>query len=422
MLKSSCGPIVIIGSGELSDSMAEVHRAVMARLGEPPRPVFIDTPAGFEPNVDQIAQKAVAYFRRNFAMDLAVAHYHGSDAPPAVLAAAVTAIQQANYLFAGPGSPTYAVRAWRESPVWQAVIDRWQAGAALVFASAAALTLGRFTVPVYEIYKVGMAVEWTPGLDVTDWLGSVAVVPHWNNNSGDQHDTRFCFMGADRFARLEAQLPDDTLVLGVDEYTGLWIEPISRQASVLGAGQVTLRHQGHQRVFTRGQTFALDSERAAVDAQPLAPVVAASPVNQNGAGHGDGEAPEADILALRDDVATALGQARIKEAVNGLLALSLVAGAGLEQGLPNRAERAVQALQTLLPQLATTLNSLPRSDVSVPRFEKERAALLDMLIAERTELRRAKQWAIADRLRDQLTALGYVLEDTPEGTQVRQKT
>ena len=33
-------------------------------------------------------------------------------------------------------------------------------------ASAAALTLGRYTIPVYEIYKVGEAPRWLPGLDL----------------------------------------------------------------------------------------------------------------------------------------------------------------------------------------------------------------------------------------------------------------
>ena len=37
---------------------------------------------------------------------------------------------------------------------------------ALVFASAAALTLGRLTVPVYEIYKVGATPTWAEGLDL----------------------------------------------------------------------------------------------------------------------------------------------------------------------------------------------------------------------------------------------------------------
>jgi cysteinyl-tRNA synthetase len=38
---------------------------------------------------------------------------------------------------------------------------------------------------------------------------------------------------------------------------------------------------------------------------------------------------------------------------------------------------------------------------------------------QRDEARAAKDWARADALRDQLVADGWVVEDTPAGTQVR---
>jgi cysteinyl-tRNA synthetase len=41
------------------------------------------------------------------------------------------------------------------------------------------------------------------------------------------------------------------------------------------------------------------------------------------------------------------------------------------------------------------------------------------LATQRDQARAAKEWARADQLRDQLVALGYVVEDTAEGTQIR---
>ena len=41
---------------------------------------------------------------------------------------------------------------------------------------------------------------------------------------------------------------------------------------------------------------------------------------------------------------------------------------------------------------------------------------IDSLIAERTEARANKDWARSDALRDELTAMGISLEDTPNGT------
>src|SRR5512138_2812548 len=112
--------MAIIGSGELADSMAEVHRQLMARLPDPPQPVFIDSLAGFELNIDQIDQKASAYFQRNFGLDLALARYRTPGDSAAAVTEAVLAIRRANYLLAGPGSPSYGIRLWRDSRVWQA--------------------------------------------------------------------------------------------------------------------------------------------------------------------------------------------------------------------------------------------------------------------------------------------------------------
>ncbi len=44
------------------------------------------------------------------------------------------------------------------------------------------------------------------------------------------------------------------------------------------------------------------------------------------------------------------------------------------------------------------------------------AQLVEVLLAERAEAKAAKDWARADALRDQLTAVGIELEDTPSGT------
>ena len=41
---------------------------------------------------------------------------------------------------------------------------------------------------------------------------------------------------------------------------------------------------------------------------------------------------------------------------------------------------------------------------------------VDALIAERNELRKTKQWQHADEIRAELTGMGVILEDTPEGT------
>src|SRR5439155_1744872 len=83
----------------------------------------------------------------------------------------------------------------------EALTTKLAEGGAVVFSSAAALTLGRFSVPVYEIYKVGLPVHWLDGLDLmraAGFDGSCVVIPHYDNAEGGTHDTHYCYLGERR--------------------------------------------------------------------------------------------------------------------------------------------------------------------------------------------------------------------------------
>lgn len=398
------GDLVIMGSGELADSMAEVHRVLLSAHAAP-RPVFLNSPAGFELNLEHINRKAEAYFERNFSLPLTVADFPGPEGTPAQIASALTAIRSGNYLFAGPGSPSYALRVWRNSPIFAAVLDRWREGATLVFSSAAALTLGAHTIPVYEIYKVGADVHWLQGLDVLAELGlSAAVVPHWNNRSGDQHDTRFCFMGAPRLRKLEALLPAQTLLIGVDEYTAVRIRPDARDGDVLGVGTIAVHASTGVHHYRKGDAFMLPGWQGQAAGEAAEALDEPDPIDADEVAIVE---TDDDIAPLRERADAALRAGEFTAAVESLVGLSLIAQAGLEQGVLDRADRAAQALATLMPRLGQLKPSA--SDDRAP-------ALLDLMLQMRAQLRAAKQWALADQLRDGLTALGYVINDTPTGS------
>jgi hypothetical protein len=123
-------------------------------------------------------------------------------------------------VFAGPGSPTYALRQWRDTPVPGALLDVMARDGVVLLASAAALTLGSHTVPVYEIYKAGIDPYWEPGLNLVEQVCGLpaVVIPHYDNAEGGHHDTRYCYLGEQRLAAMERDLPADGFVLGVDEH------------------------------------------------------------------------------------------------------------------------------------------------------------------------------------------------------------
>lgn len=267
------GTLTLIGSGEFLPGMVAVHRGVLARLAEP-KPVFIDTPAGFQTNADELSQTARDFFKNELGLALDVASLRHSR-PPRITAEqteqAKARLAAANYIIAGPGSPTYAIRHWRVT-IADTLAQRLAEGAHLVFASSAAIALSRFALPVYELYKVGDDPFWAEGLDLLRHYGfDLAIVPHWNNREAR------CFMGRTRFDELAAQLPPQTVTLGVDENTAITLDLDARTAMVAGAGGVTVHYHGEERHYPAGTTLDFDRLTPAHALTPVpAPISEAS--------------------------------------------------------------------------------------------------------------------------------------------------
>jgi hypothetical protein len=258
--------LAIMGSGETAPTMKGPHRAIFERLGPDADAVLLDTPFGFQENAPILAAKAIEYFHDAVGRRVEAAGLTRTDSGDTVaVERGVAKVRSADWVFAGPGSPTYALAQWRNTAVPDALADKLRSGGAVVFSSAAALTLGRVTVPVYEIYKVGADPHWLDGLDVLAEVGlDVAVIPHYDNAEGGNHDTRFCYLGERRLAMLEPTLPDGCFVLGIDEHTGIVMDLDADTAEIVGKGAVTLRHQGVSVRIDSGQTIPLDHLRRGV--------------------------------------------------------------------------------------------------------------------------------------------------------------
>src|SRR5258708_7359837 len=131
-----------MGSGETSPTMTSVHVDLFARLGRPPVPaVMLDTPFGFQENAGEIAAKAITYFRENVQREISVASSRGEPwAGPRDYETMLARVREARYVFTGPGSPTYALRQWRDTALPGLLADKLREGGCLVFSSAAAAT------------------------------------------------------------------------------------------------------------------------------------------------------------------------------------------------------------------------------------------------------------------------------------------
>ena len=114
----------------------------------------------------------------------------------------MTTVRDSRYVFCGSGKPELCVAQVAGTVIPSLLVEKLIHGGCVVFASAAALTLGVATVPVYEIYKCGQDPHWLAGLDVAAAAGiRAAIIPHYDNNEGGTHDTRFCYLGERRCQR-----------------------------------------------------------------------------------------------------------------------------------------------------------------------------------------------------------------------------
>ena len=411
--------LVIMGSGETSPTMIKVHRSLFARLGESETAavpaVLLDTPVGFQENAEIVAAKAVEYFRESVGREVEVATWRRGPAAddPLGYVTMLTRLRAARYVFAGPGSPSYALAQWAGSDVPAALAEKLRTGGCVTFASAAALTLGRFTVPVYEIYKVGEDPHWLDGLNLVAEAGLDAVViPHFDNAEGGNHDTRFCYLGERRLALMERLLPDSTFVLGVDEHTACIIDLDTETATVEGRGGVTVRRAGRVSTVTSGSTVPLTQLREMAvtgGVRPAGTQAPSAPPRPAAAAAGSPLLEAVNALDRSFDNALARGDA--PAAVRTVLEL--------EQTLVDWSRDTLQSDEldrgrSALRSMIVRLGEVARSGTADPRDTL--GPFVEALLAARDRARADRRWNEADEIRDRLVAAGVEVRDTPEGT------
>ncbi|MDE3094364.1 MAG: hypothetical protein KGJ47_11360, partial [Acidobacteriota bacterium] len=258
----SRGVIALLGSGETAPGMTKVHRRLLARHDDV-LAVNLDSPYGFQENVEQVTGKLVDYFDTSLHTQLRALALPSYESASDVERALVKhAVRSATYVFAGPGSPSYALAQWTPLDLvsdLRAVLDN---DGTVCFSSAAVLTLGSHTAPIYEIYKVGAPATWLEGLDLFAELGlSCAAIPHFDNAEGRNYDTRYCYIGERRLVELEEQLPTGTAILGVDEHTALTFDLAADSVSVTGRGHGHWRYRAQTLTLENGTTTDLRALR-----------------------------------------------------------------------------------------------------------------------------------------------------------------
>jgi hypothetical protein len=338
------GRIAFLGSGETSLAGGRIFESLARLLSNPLHVSIMETPAGFELNASLVAGRVAEFLKtrlQNYkpVIDLVPARKQGTDYSPDNFEV-IKPLLTSNIIFMGPGSPTYVARQLKGTLAWDVIRARHRLGATLVFSSAATISIGKWVLPVYEIYKVGEDVSVKDGLNLfSDFGVDLNFIPHWNNAEGGiDLDTSRCFMGIERFKQWRTLLPAENTVIGLDEHSGVIMDFEKGNCEVHGVSSVTVLKNSDESMHSSGSIFSLDTL-------------------------GDFKSPDPIENGIRSEV------------------WELIASASRQDEEPPPDE----ALQ-----------------------------LLDLRKAARTR----KDFAESDRLRDQLTALGWTVKDTKEGQQL----
>ena len=420
--------------------MVTVHRDLVSRLGlTSPQAIVLATPYAFQENAADVSARTQRYFADSVGLQVRVAAGTSPSADPGMApplippdeedeARQAAGIRAADWVFAGPGSPSYALAHWQAGPIAAGLRDRVLAGDGLtVLASAAAATAGRFTLPVYEIYKAGGAPRWLDGLDVLGPLGlTVALIPHYDNAEGGRYDTRHCYLGERRLAVMERELGADAAVLGVDEHTAVLIDLRTSDVEIRGRGGVTVRRSGDSVVLPAGTRLSVAELRDLVQGirraagggrgpagEQDAPAGGgpAEPGGEDGAAAGDG-VPLPEIMAAAERRFEAAAGTRDADAMVGVI-LELETAIGQWEADTDEDQGTEQA-RALLRSLVGRLGRVARDGLTDPRDRLR--PTVEPLLELRTTLRGAGNFAAADAIREALTAAGLDVSDTPEGT------
>lgn len=375
---TSSGRLVIMGSGETAPTMVGTHRNAI-EAADAAEVLVLDSPFGFQENVEQLTARLTEFFETSLSVSVDVGSLRTRDPEPLEVERFKAKLASARVVFAGPGSPSYALSVWRDNEVGPHLADVMARGGSVVLASAAALTAGVRTIPVYEIYKVGVDPHWLTGLDFLSEFGiRAAVIPHWNNTEGMSHDTSRCYIGERRLAALERDL--DCGVVGVDEHTAATFDAQTGAMTVAGKGTVTLRGQADT-VLESGDEIALD-EVSRLLGSARSPRDESQRVRPNGS--------FADSMANGD--------------VDGVVATMLSVEAQINEDASLRSE-----LRSMIVRLGDAAGRGlvdPRTVVG---------GFIELLLELRRDARAAQRFEESDRIRDGLAELGVEVRDTGDG-------
>ncbi len=200
------GSLALVGSGEYLPAMTAFEKSLVddgIKNGKTARYIQIPTAAGQESDDRLDFWKALGK-RQADAIGVEATYLPIYTRDDAFKQDHVDAIKDSALMYMSGGDPHHLAEVLIDTPVWAAMVENWQSGASLAGCSAGAMVLSA-QIPNFRMLKRSPS----KGLNL---LPEIRVIPHFN---------KFFKWIPESAAKVLLHVPDDSILIGVDEMTAI---------------------------------------------------------------------------------------------------------------------------------------------------------------------------------------------------------
>jgi len=217
------GSLALVGSGEYLPAMATFEKSLIADgIKNGKRPIFVQIPtaAGKESpdRLEYWKQLGQAQADRLEVASIFLPIFTREDAHNPEF---ITLINDSALMYMSGGDPHYLAETLMDTPLWRAIEENWRTGASLAGCSAGAMVLSSH-IPNFRLLKKAP----TAGLNL---LPEIRVIPHFN---------KFFKWIPESAAKVLLHVPDESILIGVDELTAIVKRGGDEQWRVVGEALV----------------------------------------------------------------------------------------------------------------------------------------------------------------------------------------
>ena len=200
------GSLALVGSGEYLPAMASFEKSLLddgIKNGKRPIYIQIPTAAGKESpdRLEYWKQLGLEQAKRLDVDSIFLPIFTREDANNPEYAAL---IKDSALMYMSGGDPHYLAETLVDTPLWDAIKENWSTGASLAGCSAGAMVLSSH-IPNFRLLKKSPS----QGLSL---LPEIRVIPHFN---------KFFKWIPESAAKVLLHVPDDSILIGVDELTAI---------------------------------------------------------------------------------------------------------------------------------------------------------------------------------------------------------